>query len=435
MAGAFMRNVQVRLESPAAGADNTSSTATLSATLLDPLRRSGAVVFQVDRTGMFASPFLATSANVNGTGWAATPLSWATAAIGNGWWYWRAQSTGVRVGAGPSVPAGRYAVARQFRETGGAGIPRSLYLYVNRAMPGRLAGQGANARSLYLYVNRAMYSGVLVGGKKRSLYLYVNRAMYPGAIRGGLSRSLYLYESPKDGEVFPWLSHISPTEQYAGGQVALYGDGFGQYLDATPGATITVSGTSGGNVAANVRDGTAAQWLATNGAASWIRFTWGSAKRIVAVVLEGATTDSWGVPRFRFDDASSQDGAVTVPVPGTAKRDAQFPIGSQRQAYWLATPKVSTYVEVAIASGGFGTNRGLTEAWVIEEAVTPDLAELSRAWLNLDLPTVTDLGIVSWLNRSPNWHPANGGIEPLHAGVVTLPSTAVSGLITVQEEI
>lgn len=428
-----MRNVQTLLVSPAPGGTNTSSTATLQAKNLDPFRRTGYVSFQVDRSGVFTSPEAQTSPNVSVLGWADVPAQWVSAAIGNGQWYWRARSWGVLVGAGPGV-TGRYATTQGFTQEGGEGIPRSLYLYLNKAIQTEVAGVGDNARSLYLYVNKALYEGV-IAVEARSLYLYVNKAMYEGVLTAGLVRSLYLYLSAKDGEVFPWLNHINPTEQYVLGQVDLYGDGFGQFLDASDpvAPAITVSSTNGGNIPGNAMDRTAAEWQSTSGAAAWIRFTWGSAKRIVAVVLEGALANSWGIPRFRFDDASSQDGTVTVPAGTAATRDTQYPVGARRQVYWLATPKVSTYVEVAIASGGSGTNRGFSEVWVIEETVPPQAAETSRAVLNLGLPAEQTMGIVAWLTRSPNWYPANSGIAPLPAATVTVPSGAVSGLVYVEE--
>jgi len=428
-----MRNVQVLLTSPASGGTNTSSTASLQAKNLDPFRRSGYVSFQVDRAGTFTSPEAQTSPNVSVLGWADVAASWTTAALGNGRWYYRARSFGVLVGAGPGI-TGRYAVAVPFEQAGGAGIPRSLYTYVNKAVYSEIAGVGDNPRSLYVYVNVAMYEGV-IGILARSLYLYLNKSMYEGVIFAGFLRALYLYLSAKDLEVFPYLNHINPTEQYVLGQVDLYGDGFGQFLDASvPVApAITVSSTNGSNVPGFAMDRTAAEWQSTSGAAAWIRFTWGSAKRIVAVVLEGALVNSWGIPRFRFDDASSQDGTITVPVGTAASRDTQYPVGALRQVYWLATPKVSTYVEVAIASGGSGTNRGLSEVWVIEEAVPPQAAETSRAVLNLGLPSEQTMGIVAWLTRSPNFHPANSGIAPLPAATVTVPSGAVSGLVYVEE--
>lgn len=431
MAGAFMACVRTLPVSPASGATNTSGTVQLQAKNLDPFKRSGFVSFQLDRAGTFTSPDAQTSPNVAVVGWADVPAAWTSTAIQNGRWYWRARSWGVKVGAGPGV-TGRYISAVPFEQAGGAGIPRSLYLYVNKGMWDRVPAVGDNARDLYLYVNKALYSNVIFI-ESRSLYLYVNRAMYSGVLIGGLSRSLYLYLSAKDGEVFPYLNHINPEEQYELGQVDLYGDGFGQYLDATLAATITVSSVNGGNVADNVKDRTSAEWQSTSGAAAWVRFTFGAAKRIVAIALEGTVANSWGIPRFKFDDASQQDGTVTVPAGTAATRDAQFPVGARRQVYWLATPKVSTYVEVAIASGGSGTNRGFSEVYVIEEAVPAQAAETSRAVLNLALPSEQTMGIVAWLNRSPNWYPANGGVAPLPAATVTVPSGAVSGLVYVEE--
>lgn len=404
MAGAFIRNVQTRLTSPAAGATNTGTTVTLQAVALDPFRRGLAVEFALDRPGTFGSPDVQTSSDVAGTGWADTPISWASAAFDNGLWVYRARSKLVKIGSGPNLPAGRWAKPVEFIQAGGAGLPRSLYLYVNKGIEALLV----ESRSLYLYVNRGFTASVA-------------------------ARSLYLYLSAKDGEVFPYLNHLSPPEQYEGGQVSLYGDGFGQYLDATQSATLTVSSTYSSNIAAFIRDGTAAEWKSTSGASAWIRFTWGAAKKIVAVVLEGGLADPWGVPRFGFDDASSQDGASAIVVSEAYARDAQYPIGGQRTLYWLATPKTTTYVEIAIASGGSGTNRGLAEAWILEEISPAQDAEGSSAILNRLLVTELAMGIVSWQTRSANWHPANSGVAPGAAAVVTVPTGAVSGLVTVEE--
>jgi hypothetical protein len=426
MAGAFMRNVQVRLASPAPGGDNTSATVTLQGVNLDPFRRSGYVAFQLDRIATYSSPEAQTSANVAVLGWADVPASWASSAIGNGTWLYRARSTGVSVGAGPGL-TGRYAASVSFTQSGGAGITRSLYLYMNKELESIIPAVGANARALYLYMNKAYILSLAA----RNLYLYVNKA-YSLEI---LARALYLYEAKRDGEVFPWLNHISPEEQYEGGQVDLYGDGFGQYLDAqeTVAPTISVSSTNGSNIADYANDRTAAEWQSTSGAAAWIRFTWGAAKRIVGIALEGSRNGtSWGIPRFRFDDASSQDGTVTVPAPSLAAT-TEYPVGPWRQLYWLATPKDSTYVEIAIASGGSGTNRGFAEVWIVEEIVPAQNAEPSRAWINLDYPYALDFGIVDWRNRSPGFYPANGGGALTPAATVTVPVGAVSGLVKVQE--
>jgi len=233
--------------------------------------------------------------------------------------------------------------------------------------------------------------------------------------------------------VFPYLNHIVPEEQYELGQVDLYGDGFGQHLDATPSATLSSSTISGGAVADNIRDGTQAEWLSTAGASSWVRFTWGAGKRIVAISLEGSRNgSSWGIPQFRFDDASTQNGSPTVPA-APVDGSTETPVGPWRETYWLATPKESTYVEVGIASGGSGTVRGFVEAWVIEEVVPATAAETSRAVLNRGLASEQNMGVVAWQNRSPNWYPANSGVPPLPAATVTVPSGAVSGLVTVEE--
>ena len=119
-----------------------------------------------------------------------------------------------------------------------ASVPaRSLYLYVNRgaAIVAGHAPAPADViqRSLYLYVNEGAH-GWPIGGETmgaddvlaRVLYLYVNRAhdRDPSDVA---VRTLYLYESYTNDEPFPWIERISPTEQYPGGQVNVYGDGFG----------------------------------------------------------------------------------------------------------------------------------------------------------------------------------------------------------------
>jgi hypothetical protein len=424
--GAYLLRSDTRLNTPADGGANTSSTATLTALPVDPLNRATRTTFYLDRLPTFGTPKLQTSSQVNGRG--GVMASWASAAIDNFTWYWRAR-TSVSIGSGTAT-VGPYTPTWSFAQQGGAGIARSLYLYVNKGVPSIVPGVGTYARDLYLYVNRGVRNH-LDGPYARDLYLYVNR----GYVVALTARALFLYRNSRDGEVFPWLNHLNPPEQYESGQVDLYGDGFGQYLDATQSATLTVSSTNGGNVAGNVRDGTAAEWQSTSDAAAWIRFTWGAAKRIVGVMVEGVTpvANEWGIPRFRFDDASSQDGSVAVAQASAFYRSTEYPVGGQRQLYWLATPKVSTYLEIAVASGGVGTNRGFSEVWVIEEAVPPQNAETSRAVLNLGLLTEQSMGIVSWQNRSPNFWPANSGVPPLPAATVTVPSAAVSGLVNVEE--
>ena len=118
-------------------------------------------------------------------------------------------------------------------------------------------------------------------------------------------------------------------------------------------------------------------------------------------------------------------------VPAGAPVGTEYPVGTSRTLYALPAPRTTTYVEVRIASAGSGT-RGLYEVWIFEDL--DDVAETSRAWLNFGQPTVTDLGIVLWANRSPNLYPANSGVPIAKAATVTLPATATSGLVIVREE-
>lgn len=114
---------------------------------------------------------------------------------------------------------------------------RALYLYEN---PGVSIAGGyppdpidVAARALYVYVAEAIY-GNPSGGEPldgddvlaRALYLYYSLVhdRDPSDVPG---RALYLYEAYTNGEIFPWIERILPTEQYPGGQVEIYGDGFG----------------------------------------------------------------------------------------------------------------------------------------------------------------------------------------------------------------
>ena len=184
---------------------------------------------------------------------------------------------------------------------------------------------------------------------------------------------------------------IDPVEQYAGGQVDLYGDGFGELVEVAAGATITVDSTNGSNVAGNAVDRLASTvWASNGGAAAWIRFTFGAPKTIVAIALEGSGS-SWGVPEFRFSDGGANINGGTA-VPAGAPVGTEYPVGTSRTLYALPAPRTTTYVEIRIASGGSGT-RGLYEVWIYEDL--DDLAETSRVWLNFGQPAVTDLGIVA----------------------------------------
>ncbi len=116
-------------------------------------------------------------------------------------------------------------------------LARTLYLYENIGSgPGDGTTNGpedVDARTLYLYANEGAH-GWPAGGETmgpddvlaRTLYLFVNigHDRDPSDVAG---RALYVYEAYTNDEIFPWIERIRPTEQYRGGQVEIYGDGFG----------------------------------------------------------------------------------------------------------------------------------------------------------------------------------------------------------------
>jgi hypothetical protein len=139
--------------------------------------------------------------------------------------------------AGSSTATGALTVT-----SAGRVAARALYLYENISVgPGDgtpPANADVAARALYLQVSEAIYGhpsgGETLGGDDvlaRTLYLYVAivHDRDPTDVAG---RGLYLFEAYTNGEIFPWIERIRPTEQYEGGQVEIYGDGFG----ATQGA-------------------------------------------------------------------------------------------------------------------------------------------------------------------------------------------------------
>lgn len=304
-------------------------------------------------------------------------------------------------------------------------LARSLYLYENKGIEAHYVQK----RDLYVVENKGVQAHFIA---KRDLYLVYNRGINDLPV---LARDLYVVEALRDGEVFPWLMRISPTEQYRGGTVELYGDGFGELLDVTALATVSTSSVSGGNVGDQIKDRLASAWISTSGAAAWVRFTFAGPQRISAVALADLPTSAgtqWGRPRFRFSDAGADvDGTVDVVPQGSSP--PEYPVGIARSLYSFA-PRTVTWIEVAIvpATGG-GTNRGLTEAWVFTD--TDQTAESSTAILNDGLVTETPLGIVVWANRSPGLYPANGGLPILSAATVTIPNDAESGLVVVEESI
>jgi len=188
--GCYVKRADTRLETPGNGTTNTG-TFQAQARPVDPLARRSTTTFWLDRVGTFTSPALVTSAGV--TGFGGIVASWSPTTPANGRWYWRARSTAA-VGGAVGV-TGPYASTFSVTEEGGAGIPRSLYLYENKGVQATTIA----ARSLYLYENRGLQA-ISVGS--RALYLYVNKALQLLSV---LARSLYLYEATRDGEVFPWL--------------------------------------------------------------------------------------------------------------------------------------------------------------------------------------------------------------------------------------
>ena len=315
----------------------------------------------------------------------------------------------------------------RIEDRGTIGIPRVIYLFENRGVQ----PQTVDARALSLVENKGVEPLEIVA---RSLYLYENLAVETLVV---LSRSLYGYEQIRDGEVYPWLMAIVPGEQYRGGTVELYGDGFGEILEVAGDLenTITTSSVSGGNIGANAVDRTTAEWISTSGAGAWIRFAFAGPRTVVGVALEDlAGVESWGIPLFRFSDGGADVvGATDVPKAGATTRSAEYPVGGARLLYALPTPRTTDYVEIRVSSGGTGTNRGLGEVWIYTD--TDETAEGSSPILNDGLVSETALGIVAWRNRSPGLWPANGGLPITPAATATVPADAESGLVVIEETI
>lgn len=296
---------------------------------------------------------------------------------------------------------------------------RSLYLYENKGVENQVVAH----RGLYLYENRGLWA---IDVQHRGLYLYENKGLWAIEV---LARALYEYEQRRDGEVFPWLMKISPTEQYRGGQVDLYGDGFGELLEAAAGSTVSSSSVSGLNIASNTIDRAAAEWISTETTSdAWIRFTFGGAKVVTSIALEGRTSGpAWGPPTFRFSDGGPDVVGASLGLLNPRESDSEFPVGIGRVLYQLATPRTTTYVEIrSTNNGGGNSGRGLREVWIFEDL--DQAAETSQAILGLEA-----MGLVTWSNRSPGLHPANA-LSPIEkAATVTVPVTGESGLVIVRE--
>ena len=136
---------------------------------------------------------------------------------------------------------------------------RSNYQFVSYSVHGWPSGGEALdqddvlARSLYLYVNQAVH-GQPSGGEPmdqddvlaRVLYLYVNIG-HDRDPTDVLARALYQYLAYTNDEIFPWIMDIQPREQYHGGQVSIYGDGFGA-SEAAEGGILRIANGAPPNV-------------------------------------------------------------------------------------------------------------------------------------------------------------------------------------------
>ena len=309
-------------------------------------------------------------------------------------------------------------------------LPRSLYLYENDGVQTIVPAVGSYARALYDYENDGVQTEVAgVGTNARALYDYENDGIQ--ALVAGLMRALYDYEALRDSPVFPWLLQLIPNQQYAGGAVDIYGDGLGQFTEVGAGSTISASSTNGSNLPAYVAARSASEyWQSNDGTAAWIRFTFGTAQTIYGLALTDLAPsigDTWGVPLFRFSDGGP-DVIGGSAVPGPATIGPEYPVGASRTLYVLPTERTGiTWVEVRVSSGGSGTARGLSQAWVYADQGQ------SAAGSVVKLIAETCGVVGQWLNRSPNWWPANSGVPPEKAVTFTVPADAVSGLVTVTE--
>lgn len=316
----------------------------------------------------------------------------------------------------------------------GEPLARCLYLYENRG----IEALAVEARDLYAYENKGIWA---LSVEARDLYVYENRGIQALPV---LARALYAHETARDTEVFPWLTKLDPIEQYAGGTVDLYGDGFGELSEIAAGSTVTTSSVNGSNVGENLNDRTGSEWYSNDGSGGvWVRFTFGTPQTIYAIAIEGtAPHDStglgvWGPPVFKFSDGGGDiTGSPTVGQSIAGRRDGEILIGGDRRLYVLPVPRTTTYVEIRSGSQTtfppYGSHFGLAEVWIYADR--DQAAETSSAVLNDTLPYAETLGIVSWRNRSPGLWPANGGLPLQPAATVTLPSDAVSGLVLVEED-
>lgn len=286
---------------------------------------------------------------------------------------------------------------------------RALYVYENVG----IQALSVLERTLYEYENKGIQALSVL---ERVVYEYENRTMQVLSV---LERALYLFETFRDALIFPWLMKLDPPQQYPGGAVSLYGDGLGDLQEVGAGATLSASS---GSPSALV-DRTSTYWQPTDGAASWVRFTFAAAQKLTQIALEGPPASSglsWGTPLFRFSDGGAD--VIGSGAPGANNGTTEVPVGTNRTLYTFAARTV-TWVEVRVSSGA---GQALSEAWIWASDL--QAGDSATVYLNAE-----SMGIVSWASRSPYLWPSNTGHDIEAAAVVTVPLDAVSGLLKVEE--
>lgn len=288
---------------------------------------------------------------------------------------------------------------------------RALYLVENVGMQALAVAE----RALYEVENVGMQALTVL---ERGLYEQESLGIQALTV---LERALYNHENQTDDQMFPWLEKITPDAQFRGGQVTLYGDGFGDWVEVAHTATMSASSGS----PANAIDNTQAAWVPSDGTSSWIRVTFANpGQKVVAIALEqtAAGTD-FGAPLFHFSDL----GADVTPGNDPARYVAMtnVPVGTGRTLYVLSTPRTCDWVEVHTPNAG-GSNPSLAELWVW--ASDGESARTGVVLLNAE-----SCGVVSWASRSPLLWPSNLGSNETGAIVMTVPSDAVSGLVKVEQ--
>lgn len=152
-------------------------------------------------------------------------------------------------------------------------------------------------------------------------------------------------------------------------------------------ATLTASSEfSGSFLKGNAVDANlATDWAsASEGAASWITFTWGAPVTIREIRHLARAGDAWGYPRYTFANATYTELYTHLAAGGDV-------------TYVLRKPVTTTSVKVGVApqSLATGTNTGAIEIYISDTYGTP--------------PSTTDLTIPEWLTVSSVYNSDYGG--------------------------